>query len=281
MVSVSFAQKSNGGYPLSFLKVGLQEEIDEIVIDNPSIEDLRLEDSVREINNQLFRVGVRIPVEINIDNFGTWDLLEDGTRVWRLKITSYNAKSITLLYDSFNLTSGCELFLYNDNRKQLLGSFNYNTNHTETGKFSTQMIAGESTYLELNISPECIEMPTIDIEGIIYNYRSVDGFVNYYYDGKETGFGSSGDCNPNVNCPEGYDWQNEKKGIALIFVIDGFSAGFCSGSLINNTAFDGTPYFLTAEHCGGSVPAEDLAQWQFYFNYEAVDCEDPVTEPSY
>ena len=77
-------------------------------------------------------------------------------------------------------------------------------------------------------------------------------------------FGNSGACNINVNCPEGADWQIEKKAVALI-VNGGFAA--CTGSLVNNTANDGTPYFLTANHCLGNPNT-----WTYYFNHESSTC---------
>ena len=48
----------------------------------------------------------------------------------------------------------------------------------------------------------------------------------------------------------------------------------CSGTLINNTAQDGTPYLLTAYHClekNGII--YDPSQFVFIFNYETDDCE--------
>ena len=56
----------------------------------------------------------------------------------------------------------------------------------------------------------------------------------------------------------------EKKAVALI-VNGGFAA--CTGSLINNTANDGTPYFLTANHCLGNPNT-----WTYYFNHESSTC---------
>ena len=40
-------------------------------------------------------------------------------------------------------------------------------------------------------------------------------------------------------------------------------AGFavCTGALVNNTAENGTPYFLTANHCLGNPNT-----WVYYFN---------------
>ena len=43
-------------------------------------------------------------------------------------------------------------------------------------------------------------------------------------------------------------------------------SGFCSGALINNTANDGTPYFLTADHCYSNP-----ANWAFRFGWISPD----------
>jgi len=61
----------------------------------------------------------------------------------------------------------------------------------------------------------------------------------------------------------------------------GSSYYWCSGSLINNTNNDGTPYFLSAAHCGEGASTSDMNQWVFYFNYEASGCSNPPSSPSY
>jgi len=43
----------------------------------------------------------------------------------------------------------------------------------------------------------------------------------------------------------------------------------CSGSMINNTNNDLTPYYLTAWHC---VTGENVNTFRFYFNYETSGC---------
>ena len=45
---------------------------------------------------------------------------------------------------------------------------------------------------------------------------------------------------------------------------------FCTGSLLNSTAQDATPLFLTANHCLGG----NIGSWQFMFNYESPSCAD-------
>ncbi|MCE2496810.1 MAG: trypsin-like peptidase domain-containing protein [Flavobacteriales bacterium] len=60
-------------------------------------------------------------------------------------------------------------------------------------------------------------------------------------------------------------WSVQKRSVAIILVGGG---GLCNGAMVNNTANDGTPYFLTADHCLGG----NIANWVFRFNWEAPTC---------
>ncbi|MCH1575758.1 MAG: hypothetical protein L7S67_05750, partial [Flavobacteriales bacterium] len=107
------------------------------------------------------------------------------------------------------------------------------------------------------------------VDQVVHAYRDIAGKAAVVADGLDAQrgpFGNSGDCNINVNCPEGATWQCEKRSVALI-VQGGFAV--CTGALVNNTAQDGAPLFLTANHClGGNV-----GNWTFYFNHETEGCQ--------
>ena len=54
-----------------------------------------------------------------------------------------------------------------------------------------------------------------------------------------------------------------------------------SGSLINNTSNNQTPYFLTADHCIGSLDANgdtDASYYSFWWNYESSSCTQNSTD---
>ena len=103
------------------------------------------------------------------------------------------------------------------------------------------------------------EEPVIDLSKVIHAYR------NLFKDAED--YGNSGLCNINVNCPQGALWVNEKRAVAMILESD--NTRICSGVLINNTCQDGTPYFLTANHCSSG---DNVNTWIFMFNYESPAC---------
>ncbi|MBK6765557.1 MAG: hypothetical protein IPG71_04280 [bacterium] len=60
-------------------------------------------------------------INYNLNNSGSWEMLPDGLRIWRLRIVSPNATDTWLVYDQWRIVKPCELFLYNDDRSMIYG----------------------------------------------------------------------------------------------------------------------------------------------------------------
>ena len=266
--------------PFSFKHSELLSEIDNVNVAAPDMALVMNEDASDEKNGEMYKVARILDVNMNMDNCGTTDVLADGTKVWRVRIACEGAKALKVMCSEFYIPNGAELFLYNENRQQLV-SVNSKDNPKYDTYYSPKMIQGDALYMEYVQPASVMESPVLNIDGLCYFYRGVDAFVGYYAQKRETGFGESDACEININCPLGNDWQVQKKGVAEIFVIVGWSGGFCSGTLVNNTANDGTPYFLTADHCGGVDGANSFNRWEFYFNFESPNCNNPTSEPNY
>ena len=254
--TASFAQVSAGGRPPSF-GLPLTGTVPTIQMSPVDVSALLAEDA-QAGKDVPFRFGANLDVAYNLTNSGLWTSLQDGARLWRLRIASAGAYSLNLLYDHFFMPAGGQLFLYNDDHSQVIGAFT-DFNNFETGRFATQPVAGDALTLEYYEPAAVIGQGQISIYQVIHAYRNLFGqrAVDDY--------GQSGSCNNNVNCPIGYNWQTDKRGVAMI--ISGGSR-LCSGSLINNVNQDQTPYFLTANHCLDG----NQSNWVFMFNYEAPTC---------
>ncbi|GAB1370476.1 hypothetical protein MASR1M45_05370 [Candidatus Kapaibacterium sp.] len=73
---------------------------------------IKLDDSVYDDNlNTPFRFGFPLDSEINLDNSGLWDTLDNGDRLWRLKIICEDAVSINLIYNHFYLPEQSYFFI--------------------------------------------------------------------------------------------------------------------------------------------------------------------------
>ena len=242
------------------------------------------EDNADNISGKVPRFGYPFEVDFNLNNSGNWTTLDNGDRLWLLSIECPEAKSINLLYDKYWLPEGATLHIYNENKSQTIGAFTSKNNRGTYQKpkgFATGLLAGSSITLEYYEPKKAKNKGIISISTVVHGYKKIN-FLRPFYKDKKGAFGNSGNCNVNVNCPEGSNWQHEKTGVVLI-IVNG--SGFCSGSLINSTAQDGKLYLLTAHHCLKGLDAvtnPNASNWMFYWNYESKNCSNnnDFTPPS-
>ena len=80
-------------------------------------------------------------------------------------------------------------------------------------------------------------MGSINISKITHGYRNADKRS------QQKDLNDSGDCMLDVDCNIGDDWQaqkeHNKRSVALIIM----NNSLCSGALIFNTSYEGTPFF--------------------------------------
>jgi hypothetical protein len=207
-----------------------------------------------------YRFGIEREVSINVLAEGKFTQLPKGDKLWQYMITCPKATSINLLFSQWHVPVGGQVTIWSADRSEYLGVFNHE-NNMEWGSLAVGVIHTDKVVVEYYEQAQVTEQAVLEIGTIVHGYRSI---LNKWEVVEKGPFGNSGSCNMNVNCPDGAAWQNEKRGVALI--LNGGSA-WCTGSLINNTAQDGTPYFLTAAHCNGVE-----SNWVFYFNHETTGC---------
>lgn len=246
------------------------------------LKQILIEDSLRDGSYSELPERFSVPIEVNLttNNSGDWSTI-DEFNVWQLQINAPDAKAITLVYDKFWLPEGAKLFIYSYDKKHLLGAFTSMNNNKvkEISGFVTGFVKGDDIIVEYYEPKNIKEKGIISISRIGYVYKDLAIF-NY-----ETlsGFGNSLSCHVNINCPDGNNWQNEKRAVAAIYNI--YGGAICSGALVNNTSNNRTPYLLTANHCLSGSDAEgnnNLWHWVFYWNYESPNCSNgnDFTPPS-
>ncbi|MFC1572777.1 triple tyrosine motif-containing protein [Candidatus Eisenbacteria bacterium] len=256
----TIAQIQAPGTPPSFT-MPVSESVPSITMPRIDIDAYLVEDENADPDTP-YRFGAPTDVAYDLDNSGGWTTFPEGGRIWRLRIVSEGAHSIGLLYASFYMPAGAELYLYNDSKTRLLGAFT-SANNKNDGTFATMPLAGDAITLEYYEPAHVTGTGLLSISRVVHDYRNVFG------ERMDRDFGDSGACNININCDNGAPWQTEKTGAVLIL-----TAGLtrmCSGSLINNTSQDGTPYVLTADHCRTQGDPNPQT-WVFVFNYESPGC---------
>jgi len=235
----------------------------------PDLEALHLEDIQREKLGLLYRIGVASTVNITPLNSGIWTTLPNGDRKWQLVVKSSGAEALSFLFETFKLYGASTLVITDLNGKLVHNPLTSDDVESHFRQHAA-LCFGDELLLTL-IEPKYTQTSELFLDRVMYNYRST-GNPNFQK------INESDPCEINVNCsPVGDLWQDEKKGVARILVVEGNTGGYCTGSLINNTSQDCKPYFLTALHCGVSATAANMTQWKFYFKYEAPSCTNPST----
>ncbi|MBT0606650.1 T9SS type A sorting domain-containing protein [Aequorivita echinoideorum] len=257
----AFAQGGIQQLPKSW-SLNLAQNPETIVLPRLNMESIYAQDSINDaIKNIPWRFGLERNFSISIDNDGLWTTLDDGSRVWRALIQSPGALNISINFNEFYIPEGSQFHLFNAAHTDVSRTYTFNDN-SEYRQMGSWFVEGDTLWLEYFEPKNSVETPEIEVSSIIHGYRL--GEVIILPDGTR-GINESGDCNYDVNCPIGADFDSKKdvlkKSIALVNLGNGY---LCSASLINNTRNDKTPYLLTANHC---LENSDPAFWSVRFNW--------------
>lgn len=228
-------------------------------------------EKLEHIEHASYICATAIDTKIDFSEFSLAEILPNGDKIYRFILYSKGALGMMLNFDNFTIQSGAKLWLYDINKKNFIGEYSSRDNYTENKSFQTSHVRGSSIVIEY-LEPKNITTPVFTISKVYHYFRglkSVDG----------TGFGASSSCMLNANCSEGNGREDANAATCRIKVTGNNFSGFCTGTLLNNTAEDLTPYVITANHCSQSSKLEDLINWEFYFLYQSSGCSNPGTEP--
>lgn len=260
------AQIAFGGEPIGLTRgADLLRPARTVVLPTVDREALLAEDalSMAEGRKGPYRFGYNHQVDLGTDTHGSWTTLRNGDRVWQLPIHCPGAFSINFVFDRFEVPEGARVFVHNASGQQL-GAFTNESNGGRSSMGVTQM-AGD------RITIEYFEPAAVSGQGRLHIDRVTHGYRDIFDMAKD--FGESDACNINVICPEGDGWRDQIRSVAIITT---GGSGFCTGTLVNNCAEDGTPYFLTADHCLDA----DVENWVFRFNWDSPVCDPTENAPT-
>jgi PKD repeat protein len=215
-----------------------------------------------------YRYAIFEDVSIDIKQKGKPTILNKHEgRIWRYIVDAKGFKSIQLKFSEYKLPAGARLFIYNEDYSTIYGAFTEKNNSLN----NSLMLA---IFFEDKVTIEYFEPDNAAFEGKIVLGSIGKGYKDIY----SAHLSEDEDGLVGINCPEGEFWQNEKHGVCLITFQVGSAGYTCSGSFINNTRNDGTPYFLTAHHC---INVDEAAETCVaYFNYENIGCDGELLDKS-
>ena len=174
--------------------------------------------------------------------------------IWKMHITSEDAKSLNFEFTNLNLPRGSKMFIHGMNGRMIHGPIM--TKNIHEGIYSSDIVYGDDVVIEVFLFKESLDEFSITIKNAIHGIKGSG----------EKAFGDSLPCNVNTACAQGGGWEDEINAVCLILRDN---STHCTGTLINNECADLTPYLLTANHC---VASFNTYNWIFRFNYESRTC---------
>lgn len=217
---------------------------------------LQREDAERDEAGLPYRFARPERVDLDPARAGTWESPREGLDLWRLRVGSPGAISLNLGFTRYRLPEGAELAISAPGQDARVMVFGPQDNKPH-GELWTPLLPGDEVVIELTIPTDKRDELELTLGSIGSGYR---GFLDPDPE--------KGDwCEVDVVCPEGDDWREEIPAVG-VYIVDGFWK--CTGTLMDNTAQDGRPLFLTAYHC--EVTEDNAASVVVYWNYESPSC---------
>jgi len=258
------AQLSFGGHPYGTVRSNGLPTAPVITMDEVDVSALMAEDEARAASGIKgpYRFGSNHATDIGMDNAGIWHTMHNGDRVWRVMVVCPGAYSINMEFHEFVVPDGAQVFVYNE-RGDVLGGFEANSNPGQT-QLGVDLLAGDRVTVEYVEPARVSGQGRLRIGQVTHGYRDMFNLTK--------GFNQSGSCNVNVICPEGDGWRDQIRSVAMLLT---GGEGFCTGTLLNNCNNDGTPYFLTANHCMVGAGSNVI----FRFNWNSENCTPTTNGP--
>lgn len=222
------------------------------------------EDVQREANGLPTRFAIAEWVDVSPGFDGTWESLPSGFSVWRLRVSSFGARSLNFGFVRYRMPAQGRLLIFSADQTQQLRAFT-DADNEDHGELWTPPIESDDVVLEVVVPTSEVPQLELRLGSVNVGYRSFG----------EVASDPSGACNVDVACPAAVAWQNEIRAVGRM-TVEGTK--LCSGVMLNNTAEDFRPFFLTAEHC--DVKQHNAASVIVYWNYQNSSCRLPGSAES-
>ena len=272
-------QISYGGKPLPLsadASTRLLSATQELFVDMPKFDDQaalwRSQQDKSEFKSLEF--AHKFDVHLRPDNSGiTFNY--GNAKIWRIGIRSRGAYSLNILFSKFRLPEGAKVFVYNSDQTEILGSYT-SENNSDLNLLPIQPIGGDEVIVEYHLPSDIVDAGELEIGEVNHD------FVGIFRATEPRDPVQS--CHPNLIC---YPEDIEPGSGVVALIINGTT--YCTGSLVNNSSEDGTPYLLTATHClNNDYDSRFLNNRRYnmvagnivaFFNYNSPVCSPDIRGP--
>jgi len=231
------------------------------------LDRLAEEDAIRDADGLPYRFAIPSESFISPGNDGLWDRNADGLLRWRMRIKCVGSPHINLGFEHWNMPESAELIVYSMDERSVRGPFNSLDNINE-GQLWLPIVIGD----DIMVSITCNDVDRLAVEQDVIITKINAGYRGFDDPNRR---GSSESCNIDVVCAQGDPWQDEIPSVGVM-TVNGYLT--CTGFMINNTAQDERPLFMTADHCG--VTNSSDSSLVVYWNHQNSYCRTPGSSDS-
>lgn len=227
----------------------------QIVLPDVDLAEIRRADEQRVSRGAVPHYAVPLPVSITPWSHGRWDATSPDTIRWRLRLTSRGALSLNLGFARYRMPEGGKLTISAIDGSSRIGPFSEEDNESH-GQLWTPPMLSDDLLLEVTLPFDSFDDLELKLVNVFHGYA---------------GFGEpepkAGRCHLDISCSEAMSWEDQARSVGLVSV-DGVR--FCTGFLVNNTALDGRPLFMTANHCG--IQSANAPSVVVIWNHQSATC---------
>lgn len=202
----------------------------------------------------------------------------DGGLIWTQSIHSKGAVALRIEFSGLNLPLGTELYVYNA-AGEAHGPYT-GRGMRNSGELVSHSVTGDTAFVQLRSwgRPSAADLKQMRFRiadvGHIGPEFELARRLNAAMAGAKQGECSyNASCVINGECASGWTHlSNVRKAIAHMLFKSGGGYYICSGGLLNNSRNDGTPLFLTANHCISRD--REASSLETFFDFRADSCSD-------
>ncbi len=209
----------------------------------------------RKKDQKYLRIGVVRSLDTPLDPLSDSELYTVSEGYIRVAgVSSEGAVAVRVQFKDMSLPAGARVFVYSlSNPSEFYGPYE-GRGPSGDGTFWTPPMRGDTAVIEY-FTPEKTNLAKTPFKvfsiGHVYKDMSEDN--------------AAGSCELEVTT----DWLNVAKSVGRIDFVTGSFIGLCTGTLLNNSANDQKPYFITANHCISTQTEAQSAT--VYWNYNSGD----------
>ncbi|TAM11528.1 MAG: hypothetical protein EPN72_10625 [Nevskiaceae bacterium] len=187
--------------------------------------------------------------------------------VWRVVVKSPDAVQTSLQFADVDLPSGAVLWVYDPRREVVQGPYT-RADVASGGDLWAALVPGDTAVVEVDVPQARASDVRLRLAEVHHAFAAFWSNMQPDAVAAKAG-GSAGGCEIDLTCPAGNTWRDDARAVAMISIGGNFQ---CTATLLNDVPGDGTPYMLTAKHCGIGTAGNPASSVTVYWNYQNSIC---------